>query len=193
MIVRVVNKKQRILGYLIDNYFYPTNFITRVTSKILFESTVFGYEKRNGILVDGILYLYKSTDYLLQLRKQKALLKLNDLSFIERKPTVEELNRLSSFWQIKSRSTRYFYTIVDSDLTILGYFTTNKSIYHSSTCYLVMLEILEKNRGIGTSVVSKLTSMVSITGLSYIDAVSFWKRNGAVFHEDNRFDLVRNI
>lgn len=191
MIVRVVNKKQRILGYLIDNYFYPTNFITHITSQIPFKSTVFGYEKRNGTLVDGILY--KSTDYLLQLKKQKVSLQFNDLSFIERKPTDEELNNLSSFWQIKYRSTRYFYTIVDSELTVLGYFTTNKSIYHSSTCYLAMIEILEKNRGIGTSVVRKLTSMVSITGLSYIDAVSFWKRNGAVFHEDNRFDLARNI
>ena len=191
MIVQVVNKNQRVMGYVIDNYFYPINFITHITSQIPFKSTVFGYEKRNGTLVDGILY--KSTDYLLQLKKQKTSLQFNDLSFIERKPTDEELNNLSSFWQIKYRSTRYFYTIVDSDLTILGYFITNKSIYHSSTCYLAMIEIIEKNRGIGTSVVRKLSSMISITGLSCIDAVNFWERNGAVFHEDNRFDLVRNI
>lgn len=193
MIVQLVDTKQSHLGYTINNVFYPYDFINSVVKgELPCDKTEFAKQTPYGVVTQNQMYHYVS-DYLESLKSQNLSIDFNDISFIERKPTDDELYDLSSFWKISKCTTRYVYTIVDNKLSTLGYFITNKNIYTACDCYLAMIEILDKNRGIGTSVVSKLLKLTSIQGISCVTARDFWARNGAVFSKDNRFKILREI
>ena len=193
MIVQLVDTKQSRLGYVINEVFYPYDFINSIIKKELtYNKTEFAELSQHKVITKSRVYLYGS-DYLESFKSQNLSIDLNNISFIERTPTNDELCDLSSFWRVSKCTKRYIYTVVDSKLNVLGYFITNKNIYTAYDCYLVMIEILDKGRGTGTSVIKKLLKLTSIQGVSCISATDFWARNGAVFSENNHFKIARNI
>lgn len=191
MITLVVDKEQNKIGYVIDNKFFPTRFIESIVDKPLsVDQTKIGFIFNKVLIISTDVFSLES-DFLEQIKG--VSLEFNDISFIKRCPSEDELNDLSNYWRSLNLYFRNVYTIIDGKLNILGYFITKEDIYSSSSCYLGMIEILDKGQGIGTAVVSKLRKLTSIRGLSCISAVEFWERNGAKFSESNKFELLQDI
>lgn len=193
MITLVVDRKQNKVGYIISNKFFPSNFIDSIVSSPLpISSTKLCTKFGRMITVDSSVYSLEE-DFLDLLRGVSFSSSLNDISFIKRFPSDSELSCLSEYWKEFSIKYRHTYTVIDKELNILGYFITDEDIYESGNCYLCMLEVLDKDRGIGTSIVKKLVSITSIRGLSCIKARTFWLRNGAVFSNGDYFKIPINI
>lgn len=193
MITLVVDRNQSKLGYVIDNSFFPISFINSI-----FDEELIVNETKIGTIIGQIVVVGNNCyslcdDFLYKYREVCTDYKLKDISFIKRSPNEDELEGLSSYWSSFEIQFKNVYTIVDNNLRILGYFVSNKDIYMSNICYIGMIEILDKNRGIGTKAISRLKKITSIRGLSCVSAVNFWSRNGAKFSDFNRFEIPQDI
>ena len=193
MVELVVNKRGTRLGYKIGGKFFSKSFIDSILSKELgYDKVVIGKCVGNSVVLDGKTYK-PDKDYLSCLKSLTLDLGYNDISFIARIPSEDELYDVSSFWSNKDLSRKHLYTIVDNNLKTLGYLATSTSIDTPYDCYICMLEIIDKGRGTGTRVVKELTKRCSLLGYSCVTAKDFWIKCGAVFKDLYQFKVFRNI
>ena len=193
MVELVVNKRGTRLGYKINGKFFSKSFIDSILSKELgYTKVVIGKCVGNNIVLEGKTYK-PDRDYLSDLKSLSLDLDYNDISFIARIPSEDELHDVSSFWRNKYLVRRHCYTIIDKDLKVLGYLATSTSIDTPYDCYICMLEIIDKGRGTGTRVVRELTKRCSLLGYSCVTAKDFWIKCGAVFKDLYQFKVFRNI
>lgn len=194
MIIQVVSKKQDILGYLINDVFYPEYvFSALVRDKLNIDKICFGSLINSGVLVSNKSYEL-SKNFLSDLQNLRLDVNYNNISFICRYPSPAELSELSTFWKcVDNISDKYVFAIVDNRLNIQGYFLTDVNIYKAYSCYIFMFEVFNKDRGIGTDAVRRLKQLVEIRGFSCVRAKNFWLRNGAIFSKDDHFKILREI
>lgn len=104
--------------------------------------------------------------------------------------SIDNKINISSYWREKPvRGTRAILSSSGELLGLVRYFSEgDKSIYIS------MIEIFQKNRGVGSKVVKYIlsSSNIGVHGISYDSALSFWLKLGAkVDTKDNHFSLFK--
>lgn len=193
MIVQVVSKDQVLLGYLISDYFIPYIVISSLCKNLpRVDKTVLGALVKDSIVtVDSVFPIY--SDYLILLSRLRFKFDNRDICFLERKPDLNDLSDLSSFWRSCNTVSGYTYTILDKYLNVLGFIMTDKRIKYGSTCYIRMFEIVSKGNKIGTRVINELLKLVSLKGYSCVTSVSFWKSMSANFSDDFHFKISQHI
>lgn len=179
--IQVVDNKD-IIGYISNNTFIPHSILSNIVVDIKIDKTISGYDKS---------LISSDKDWLLDLKSVKSDLNLKPISFIHRKPDIEEISEfsLSQYWKIADLDRRFVYTVVDEGLKILGYFVTDSDIFNSFSCCISMLEIVNKGVGTGTKIVSELKRLANIKGYSCVSAHDFWKKNGAIFYDGEHFEI----
>lgn len=193
MVVQVVSKDQLPLGYVISDYFIPYNVILSLCKNLpKVDKTVLGIEVKGSIVtVDSIFPI--CNDYLIILYNLRFEFDIRDICFLERKPDLNDLSNLSSFWKSCDVVSSYTYTVVDKYLNVLGFIMTDTRIKYGGTCYICMFEIISKGNKVGSRVINELLKSVSLKGYSCVTAIPFWRSMSANFSDDFHFKISQHI
>ena len=201
----VVYQGEKKVGYIIDEFYisvYIANFILKTEMPE-------GLPKKEAILIyrhkvvfsDGevlpnivqLLYI-SNVDYILE-RLEKHGVYTTDILWLKTNVNnyIGKTYKLSSFWENYDYSNSYSYEFYDVKLKkSLGIIVTKNPIVDQNVCQIVMLEVFEKGKGHGKTIVDFLKSIKDISGFSLYSTVPFWKSCGAEVEENGKFYIRRS-
>lgn len=193
MIVQVVSQEQKLMGYVVNNYFLPKNLLFSICESLpKADKTVVGI-KVNDFIVTTLGNYAVYSDYLKVLSSNDFGLSIKKICFLERPPDTDDMVDLSSFWRIYCVSRSIVYTVLDNNFNILGFIMTDTRLKVGGTCYVCMFEVVSKGDKNGTRIISELIKLVSLKGYSCVTAIPFWKSMGAEFSDNFHFKLLQHI
>ncbi len=195
MISLVTNTSGNEIGYLIDEFFIPSNTVKAVTEgKISYESKREGFFERDKVVIPELKkkfsifsrdYTEKTgSNYLSILRKNNIVTKR--YAYIGVSTDETKKNCEHYIWGMFN--TQCGYAIYDTKLEkTVGYLLTSTDLYNSSepNIHICMIEIMEKGQGIGTQVIRELLRYRPIRGLADNGSKPFWNKFSAKYLSDS--------
>ena len=190
MIQTIISQSGNTRGWLVDEVFVPIGvlrFFSPQTS--LRGMKVVGTIDKSGVRIRGkrypnILKVINSKNCREVLRSfiVNGII-LHDVLFFPCSLEDIDTDKVSSFWKVAYGLPLRSYsviTITDSNFKLLGYLFLRQDLFKSKSIYINMLEVINKQVGVGTNIVSRLKALgINISGLSTADAISFWEKQGA--------------
>lgn len=188
----ILNRQGSVTGYVVGEY-----YLSIEQARMFFKGYVnveSMYGDRRGIVIVSRTKKTELTaksvnagnyfDFMAKCIQDKA--DMHDVLFIPCRVEDFDWDTKNEIWRLPKC---HLYQCMQG-VKFLGYLLTDKSIYTEKHVMVVMLEMLQKNKGHGTLVVDKLKShSIKLSGLSTVDAMSFWNKQGAVFTDCNRFTI----
>ena len=112
--------------------------------------------------------------------------KLHDMLFVPCNYNDFDLYKTNGIWMVRGL---YCYQCRYRGV-VVGYIALDRPLFGSKSVMLAMIEALNRREGFGTRIVNELKSRgIKISGISTVEAMSFWKSHGAVFSDWNRFNI----
>lgn len=201
MIQTIISQSGNTRGWLIDDYFVPIGLLKFFSPQSSFRGMkVIGTIDKAGVKIRGkrypnILKVINSKNCREVLRSfiVNGII-LHDILFFPCSLSDIDTEGVSSFWKVAFDLPLRSYsviTVTDSSFKTLGYIFLRQDLFKSKSIYINMLEVLDKQRGIGTNIISRLKNLgIGISGLSTSDAVLFWEKQGAkIIDKYNHFTI----
>lgn len=200
MIQTIITSSGNVKGWLVENYYIPKRVLKYFTPVANLRGTrVISKVDKSGIKIRGkryynILTVMDSTNCSDILRSFIINgISLHEIIFFPCKLKEVDTN-LSSFWKLIQElplGKCYPYRILTSEFKEVGYILLRQDLYTKHINYINMLEIKERNKGIGTKVVTQLKqNCYKIGGLATCDSLDFWKKQGAeIVDNQNHFTV----
>ena len=198
MISVVVTESNNVKGYIIEDIYIKREYLKYFTSDKSFKGVkVLGKSTGQNIKVGN--RVYKSIMHYLNIKDYNKVIRslvlngvsLNKFLFIPCKVSDLDLNLLSEVWSVVKDlkyKNLFCYKVVTDKGNDVAYVLSYNDLYKGSFFHINMLEVVDKNKGTGSAIVFLLKSFnKSLSGLSFINSVEFWKKVGASFKEDFYF------
>jgi hypothetical protein len=183
----IVNINNEVLGYTIDNYFIDSN-----TFKYLFDNTPksieskLGVSTKYGVVTSDEIYQNYDKDFNLDVLKNS---KLNLMSIIFVPCNSDDI-RFKQYYDSFGHIFNNYICINTSDFSQVAYLVTTSDLYKVKEVHIAMLESINKKKHVGTNVVAQLKYLgKTLSGLSLISAIGFWKKQGALLDSNNYFTI----
>lgn len=166
--VAVVNDG-KLLGYLIRDVYVPVACFRFIfCESIGTVEIVFGIEMDNAVFIEG--------------KRYENVFEVG----VPRVPHREFL-----FKPVRAGVGCFEYSIMRGSCEVATLLLTS-DLYSSSSIDITLLEVKQKNQGIGGAIVRQLHSYgIDITGLAVSRARNFWLKMGAEFGKNDRFIIRR--
>lgn len=201
MIQTIISQSGNTRGWLIDDYFVPIGVLKFFTPQSSLRGMkVNGVIDKSGVKIRGkrypnILKVINSKNCREVLRSfiVNGII-LHDVLFFPCSLYDIDNEKVSSFWKVAfdlPLRSYYVITVTDSNFKTLGYLFLRQDLFKSKSIYINMLEVIERQKGNGTSIVSRLKALgIGISGISTSDAISFWEKQGArIVDKYNHFTI----
>lgn len=201
MVQTIISQSGNTRGWLVDDYFIPIGLLKFFTSQgTLRGMKVVGTIDKSGVKIRGkrypnILKVINSKNCREVLRSfiVNGII-LHDVLFFPCSLSDIDTEGISSFWKVAFDLPLRSYsviTVTDSNFKMLGYLFLRQDLFKSKSIYINMIEVIDKQKGIGTNIVSRLKELgIGISGLSTSDAIPFWEKQGAkIVDKHNHFTI----
>lgn len=201
MIQTIISQSGNTRGWLIDDYFIPIGvlkFFSPLSS--LRGVKIIGIIDKSGVRVRG--KRYPNILKVINIKNCREVLRsfivngveLHNILFFPCSLCDLNCDSLSSFWKVATDLSLKSFSVVavtDSKFNQLGYIFMKQDLFRTKNIYINMFEVLNRGKGNGTKIVSKLKDLgFNISGLAVTDSIPFWEKQGAVITDNqNHFTI----
>lgn len=188
----ILNKRGAVTGYVVGDYYLTPEMARMFFDNYIEVKPVCGVRNGNivhayatGQAINAIpISASNYYNFLSHCITDKA--DLHNLLFIPCRYSDFDWWKTNSIWKVVRG---HLYKVV-TGVNELGYMLVDKELYPAKFLRIAMIEVVQKGRGHGSRIIDELKSRgKQLSGISTVDAESFWEKHGAIFDEGNRFTI----
>lgn len=192
LVYSILNKSGAITGYAVGDYFLTIEEARFFIKNLGDSKQVYGERQGEFVISRSSNVLAKVSainvisynDFVSQCCESGAV--LCDVVFVPCKYTDFDWWRHNDMWKLPGC---FCYKCM-SGPELLGYLLLNTRLYTSKSLFIAMIETVRHRCGYGSRIIESLKAQgIRLSGLSTVDAKSFWIKHGAIFRDGNRFRI----